>query len=56
MSRSDDGEVFTDAANVGKLEAASQNEGLPQFVRDMAAHTPEVIQARLSGEHKQEEG
>ncbi|MCT2542362.1 MULTISPECIES: hypothetical protein [Streptomyces] len=55
MTRSDD-ELFTDAAKVEKLNAASQNEDLPPFVRDMAAHTSGVIQARLSDEHKQEEG
>ncbi|MFJ1885294.1 hypothetical protein [Streptomyces sp. NPDC088137] len=55
MTTSDD-DLIRDAAVAGKMIAASQNTDLPPFVRDMAAHTAEVITARLSDEHKEEQG
>jgi len=55
MTTSDD-DLIRDAAVAGKMIAASQNTDLPPFVRNMAAHTAEVITARLSDEHKEGQG
>ncbi|MEU9618843.1 hypothetical protein ACIQWV_18930 [Streptomyces sp. NPDC098085] len=55
MPESDD-DLFRDIAAAGQMTNAAQNEDNPGFIRDMAAHTAEVISARLSDESKQEGG
>ncbi|MFJ2913999.1 hypothetical protein ACIO8F_32350 [Streptomyces sp. NPDC087228] len=52
----DDDALFRDIAAAGQMANAAQNEGNPGFIRDMAARTADVINARLSDEKKQREG